>query len=114
MGASLAPAPTIETTRISAVVRASSARRPSSEDIPVARRAAPQKRRSSLNGLALLLACLGVMAAGTTAVLLGPGLLVRFETQNQAPLEIDGFRERPDDDGRLLRPVLCYKLKRLF
>ena len=102
MWGALAPALTIETTRICAVVRASSARRPLSEDIPVARRAAPQKRRSGLNGLALLLACLGVMAAGTAAVLLGPGLLARLEPQAQAPLEIEGFRERPDEDGRLL------------
>ena len=100
MWAPLAPAPTIETTRISAVARASSARRPPSGDIPVARRAvAPQQRRRGSKGLLGLLA-FTALVAGTVTVLLGFDRTA--QVQPSQPLEIEGFRQRPDADGRLL------------
>ena len=100
MCAPLAPAPTIETTRISAVARASSARRPPSGDIPVARRAvAPRQRRRGSGGLLGLLA-FTALVAGTVTVLLGFDRTA--QVQPSQPLEIEGFRQRPDADGRLL------------
>ena len=96
----LAAAFTIETTRISALARASSARRTEREDIPVARRSRPPRQLKG-NGAAGLLFGLVLVCAGTlAAVLIAPTLLSRRQpTQN---LEISGFRERPDADGRLL------------
>ena len=97
---SLAPSLTIETTRISTVVRASSARRKIKEDIPVARRSRStqtvrfQRRRG--RGL-VLAATLSVAVVAITTV---PPLLVPQPPAQD--LEIEGFRERPDADGRLL------------
>ena len=97
--AALAPALTIETTRISPVVRAAPARRPIRDDIPVARRSTPAPRRSGA-GFGLFIACVVVCGGSVGAVLFGPQLLARL---NPPVLEgIEGFRERPDADGRLL------------
>ena len=100
MWSSLAPSLTIETTRISIVVRASSARRKIKEDIPVARRSRSARsnpvNRGRGRGL-LLAAIIAVMVVGVATV---PDLLA--PRQSNVDLEIEGFRQRPDADGRLL------------
>lgn len=97
---SLAPSLTIETTRISTVVRASSARRKIKEDIPVARRSRSvqsvrsQRRRS--RGLFVI----STLAVAAIAVITVPPLLApKAPVQNA---EIEDFPVRPDSDGRLL------------
>ena len=97
---SLAPSLTIETTRISTVVRASSARRKIKEDIPVARRSRSvqsvrsQRRRS--RGLFVI----STLAVAAIAVITVPPLLApKAPVQNA---EIEDFSVRPDSDGRLL------------
>ena len=97
---SLAPSLTIETTRISTVVRASSARRKIKEDIPVARRSRSvqsvrsQRRRS--RGLFVI----STLAVAAIAVISVPPLLApKAPVQNA---EIEDFPVRPDSDGRLL------------
>ena len=97
---SLAPSFTIETTRISTVARASSARRKMKEDIPVARRSgsAQSSIAARQRGRGLVLAT--TLAIAVVALTTLPRLLV-----TTPPVEepvIDGFRERPDADGRLL------------
>ena len=100
MWVELASAFTIETTRISALVRASSARRTEREDIPVARRTRPPRQRKGNGAAGLLFGLVLVCAATLVAVLVAPTLLSR--RQPTQTLEISGFRERPDADGRLL------------
>ena len=100
VGSSLAPSFTIETTRISTVARASSARRKMKEDIPVARRSGSAQSSSAARqrGRGLVLAT--TLAIAVVALTTLPRLLV-----TTPPVEepvIDGFRERPDADGRLL------------
>ena len=97
---SLAPSLTIETTRISTVVRASSARRKIKEDIPVARRSRSvqsvrsQRRRS--RGLFVI----STLAVAAIAVITVPPLMApKAPVQNA---EIEDFPVRPDSDGRLL------------
>ena len=95
-----APSLTIETTRISTVARASSARRKMKEDIPVARRSGSAQSSSAARqrGRGLVLAT--TLAIAVVALTTLPRLLV-----TTPPVEepvIDGFRERPDADGRLL------------
>ena len=97
---SLAPTLTIETTRISALVRVSSARRHEREDIPVARRARPQSPRRGNRVAGLLIGCTFVCGGSVLAVLVVPQLLARLEPPQT--IEVPGFRERPDADGRLL------------
>ena len=96
----LAPALTIETTRDSHLVRASSARRPSREDIPVARRTRPARPRRGGGGFGLILACLLVCTGSLAAVMIGPQLVARLRPSPS--VEIPEFSERPDADGRLL------------
>ena len=96
----LAAAFTIETTRISALVRASSARRTEREDIPVARRTRQPRQRKGNSAAGLLFGLVLVCAGSFSVVMLVPTLLSR--RQPTQSLEISGFRERPDADGRLL------------
>ena len=96
----LAAAFTIETSRISALVRASSARRTEREDIPVARRTRPPRQRKGNGTLGLLLGLVLVCAGSLALLMVAPTLLSR--RQPTQSLEISGFRERPDADGRLL------------
>ena len=91
---------TIETTRISALVRASSARRTEREDIPVARRTRQPRQRKGNSAVGLLFGLVLVCAGSLAAVMLLPTLLSRRPPTQS--LEISGFRERPDADGRLL------------
>ena len=97
---SLAPSFTIETTRISTVARASSARRKMKEDIPVARRSGSAHSSSAARqrGRGLVLAT--TLAIAVVALTTLPRLLVTTPPVKE-PV-IDGFRERPDADGRLL------------
>ena len=96
----LAPALTIDTTRSSHLVRASPARRPNREDIPVAKRTRPARPRRGGGGLGLILGCLLVCTGSLVAVMIGPQLLARLRPSSS--LEIPEFSERPDADGRLL------------
>ena len=100
MWSSLAPSLTIETTRIRIVVRASSARRKIKEDIPVARRSRSARSNPASKGRGrglLLAATIAVVVVGVATI---PDLLT--PRQSIVDLEIEGFRERPDADGRLL------------
>ena len=82
------------------MARASSARRHPSGDIPVARRAgAARQRRRGSGPLVGLVAVVAVVAGGAT-VLLGTNRTA--PVQPAQSLEIEGFRQRPDEDGRLL------------
>ena len=96
----LAAAFTIETTRIGPLIRASSARRTEREDIPVARRTRPPRQRKGNGTLGLLFGLVLVCSGSLAVLMVAPTLLSR--RQPTQSLEITGFRERPDADGRLL------------
>lgn len=97
----LAPALTIDTTRITDVVRAAPARRAQRDDIPVARRSRPAPRRSG-GGFGLFLSCLVVCGGSVAGVLFGPELLARLNTTDAETETVPGFDQRPAADGRLL------------
>ena len=78
------------------MARAAVARRTIRDDIPIARRSRPARRRGPGGGL--LVACLMVLAGSAVTVLLGPQILARFNP----PVSLEGIRERPAADGRLL------------
>ena len=65
----------------------------------MARRSTPVRRRSG-GGLGLFLACVVVCGGSVGAVLFGPQLMARLNPPE--PEGIEGFKERPDADGRLL------------
>jgi len=83
------------------LVRGSSARRPSRDDIPVAKRARPVRQRKSSGSFGLVVGCLFVCVASVVAVMVAPQFLARLEPP-APPLDVPGFRDRPDADGRLL------------
>ena len=97
---SLAPSLTIETTRISTVVRASSARRKIKEDIPVAQRSRSARSNRASRGRGKGLFAATTLAVVVVAAATVPSFLV--PRQPVIDLAIEGFRQRPDADGRLL------------
>lgn len=83
---------------INVVARAVAPRRTSRDDIPVARRARPVRRRSG-GGSGVWIACVLVFGGSLGAVLFGPSLLARL---SPPPVVVEGIEESPSTDGRLL------------